>query len=146
MPVDKNNWAPRLGFAWSPRTGNGGFSRLLFGENDATVLRGGFSIAYEPAFYNILLNVSTSAPTVFLNQINNRLDDPATAINEAIAAPTFRLPSNPTGDVVRSALGSFLQRNTFDPRLLAQTTVGDDFHAPYSRHPTASQQKQRGGS
>jgi hypothetical protein len=70
---------------------------------------------------------------VFLNQINNTLDDPATAINEAIANPNFRLPSNPTGDAVRSALGSFLQRNTFDPRLLAQTTVGDDFHAPYSR-------------
>jgi outer membrane receptor protein involved in Fe transport len=133
VPVDKNNWAPRLGIAWSPRFGDGGMSRFLFGENDATVIRAGFSIAYEPAFYNILLNVSTSAPTVFLNQINNRLDDPATPINEAILAPNFRLPSNPTGDVVRSSLSSFLQKNTFDPRLLSQTTVGSGFHAPYSR-------------
>jgi len=124
VPVDKNNWAPRLGFAWSPRFGNGGMSRLLFGENDATVIRGGFSIAYEPAFYNILLNVSTSAPTVFLNTIQN---------TGTGASPGFRLPSNPTGDVVRSSLGSFLERNTFDPRWLSQTIVGDDFHAPYSR-------------
>lgn len=124
VPIDKNNLAPRLGFAWSPRVGNGGLSRFLFGENDATVFRGGYSLAFEPAFYNILLNVSTSAPTVFLNQITN---------TGTAASPGFRLPSNPTGDVVRSALGSFLQRNTFDPRLLSQTTVGEKFHAPFSR-------------
>jgi hypothetical protein len=124
VPVDKNNWAPRIGFAWSPRFGNGGMSRFFFGENDATVIRGGFSVAYEPAFYNILLNVSTSAPTVFLNTINN---------TGTGAAPGFRLPSDPTGDVVRSALGSFLERDTFDPRWLAQTIVGEDFHAPHSR-------------
>jgi outer membrane receptor protein involved in Fe transport len=124
VPIDKNNWAPRLGFAWSPRFGDGGVSHFLFGENDATVIRGGFSIAYEPAFYNIALNVSTSAPTVFLNQINN---------TGTAAAPGFRLPSNPTGDVVRTALGSFLQKNTFDPRWLSQTIVGSDFHAPYSK-------------
>src|ERR1044071_9990313 len=96
--------------------------RYLFGENDATVIRGGFSIAYEPAFYNILLNVSTAAPTVFLNTINN---------TGTAAAPGFRLPSNPTGDVVRNALGSFLQKNTFDPRWLNQTMVGEDFHSPF---------------
>jgi len=124
VPVDKNNWAPRLGFAWSPRFGDGGVSRFLFGENDATVIRGGFSIAYEPAFYNIALNVSTSAPTVFLNTIQN---------TGTATAPGFRLPSNPTGDVVRTSLGSFLQKNTFDPRWLSQTIVGENFHAPYSK-------------
>ena len=71
IPVDKNNFAPRLGFAWSPRMGHGGFAKALFGENDATVIRGGYSIAYDPAFYNILLNVSTSAPAVFNNTIVN---------------------------------------------------------------------------
>ncbi len=125
LPADKNNWAPRLGFAWSPRFDTDSkFKRLLFGENDATVIRGGFSMAYDPAFYNILLNVSTSAPTVFLNTINN---------NSSLTAPSFRLPSNPTGDAVRQSLGSFLQKNTFDPRLLSQTMVGNDFHSPYSQ-------------
>jgi outer membrane receptor protein involved in Fe transport len=123
-PIDKNNWAPRLGFAWSPRFGHGKFAKFLIGENDATVVRGGFSMAYDPAFYNILLNVSTSAPTVFLNTVNN---------NTSLTAPLFRLPANPTGDVVRTALGSFLQKNTFDPRFLNQTQVGSDFHSPYSR-------------
>ncbi|HJZ80111.1 MAG TPA: TonB-dependent receptor, partial [Pyrinomonadaceae bacterium] len=124
IPTDKNNWAPRLGFAWSPRFGDGKFAKMMFGENDATVIRAGFSMAYDPAFYNILLNVSTSAPTVFNNTINN---------NSSLTAPLFRLPANPTGDVVRSALGSFLQKNTFDPRFLNQTQVNADFHSPFSR-------------
>ncbi|HEX8688133.1 MAG TPA: hypothetical protein VF654_16595, partial [Pyrinomonadaceae bacterium] len=43
-PPDRNNFAPRLGFAWSPNLGNalGGFA----GEN-RMVLRGGFGIAYN---------------------------------------------------------------------------------------------------
>ena len=134
VPTDNNNLAPRVGFAWSPRFGSGSsLGRLFIGENDATVIRGGFSIAYEPAFYNILLNVSTAAPTVFLNTINN---------TGTAAAPGFRLPSNPTGDVVRSALGSFLQRNTFDPRWLSQTIVSPDFHAPFSRQWSLGLQRQ----
>src|SRR5205085_3386968 len=111
------------GFAYSPRWGHSGAGRFLFGENDATVIRGGFSVAYDPAFYNILLNVSTSSPTVFNNLIVN---------TGGVTAPAFRLPANPTGDVVRSALGAFLQKNTFDPRLFTETIVGKDFHSPYS--------------
>lgn len=133
IPADKNNFAPRVGFAWSPRVGSGGLSRFLFGENDATVIRGGFSLAYDPAFYNILLNVSTSAPLVFLNTINN---------NTSLTAPLFSLPPNPTGDVVRASLGSFLQRNTFDPRLLTQTQVNSDFHSPYSKQWSFGVQRQ----
>jgi hypothetical protein len=133
IPIDKNNFAPRLGFAWSPRFGSGGFKKLLFGENDATVIRAGYSIAYDPAFYNILLNVSTSAPAVFNNLIVN------TGTN---AAPLFRIPANPTGDVVRAALGAFLQKNTFDPALFTQTTVNSDFHSPMAQQWSFSIQRQ----
>jgi hypothetical protein len=133
VPADKNNWAPRVGFAYSPRWGNGSFAKMMFGENDATVIRGGYSIAYEPAFYNILLNTSTSAPTVFLNTINN---------TGTAASPGFRLPANPTGETVRSSLGSFLQRNTYDPRLFSQSIVGNDFHEPYSQQWSLGWQRQ----
>lgn len=118
IPSDKNNFAPRLGFAWSPDLGDSGFSRLLFGEKDATVIRGGFSIAYDPVFYNILLNISTSAPTVFLDTLTG--------------ANVVPMPANPIGSTVRTAASSRLARNTFDPRLLAQTTVSPDFRSPYS--------------
>jgi hypothetical protein len=117
IPSDKNNWAPRVGFAWAPDLSGSGFGKILFGEKDATVIRGGFSIAYDPVFYNILLNMSTSAPVVFLDTISG--------------ANVVPMPANPIGSTVRSAASSRLSRNTFDPRLLAQTEVTSDFHSPY---------------
>ena len=126
IPADKNNWAPRFGFAYSPRFGDGKWAKLLFGGNDQSVIRGGYSIAYDPAFYNILLNNSTSTPTVF----NNTLTDTG-----SVGAPSINLaiPANPTGDVVRAAFQSLLQRNTFDPRFLTWTIVSPKFHSPYSQ-------------
>jgi outer membrane receptor protein involved in Fe transport len=144
IPVDKNNFAPRLGFAWSPRMGHGGFAKALFGENDATVIRGGYSIAYDPAFYNILLNVSTSAPAVFNNLIVNSCTNhaPPCTTADILAFPTFRIPAGPTGDVVRTSLGAFLQKNTFDPALFTQTTVNKDFHSPMAQQWSFSIQRQ----
>jgi hypothetical protein len=137
IPADKNNWAPRVGFSYSPRWGDGWFSKVLFGGNDQSVIRGGYSIAYDPAFYNILLNVSTSTPTVF----NNTLTDTG-----AVGSPILNLalPANPTGDVVRNTYQSFLQRNTFDPRFLTWTTVNSDFHSPYAQQWSFGIQRQLG--
>ena len=45
---------------------------------------------------------------------------------------TAGLPANPIGSAVRTAYSSNLRRNTFDPRLLAQTNVSNDFHSPYT--------------
>jgi outer membrane receptor protein involved in Fe transport len=126
IPADKNNWAPRFGFSYSPHWGDGKWAKWMTGGNDATVIRGGYSIAYDPAFYNIMLNNSTSTPVVF----NNTLTDTG-----AIGAPTINLalPTNPTGDRVRSAFQNLLQKNTFDPRYLSWTVVSPDFHSPYSQ-------------
>jgi|CXWL01.1.fsa_nt_gi outer membrane receptor protein involved in Fe transport len=126
LPADKNNFAPRLGFAWSPNFGDGRFARFLFGEKDATVLRGGYSIAYDAVFYNIMLNISTSAPTVILDTF----------------ATTIAAPNNPIGSAVRSAYTANLRRNTFDPRLLAQTDVTTDFHNPYTMQYSFGLQRQ----
>jgi hypothetical protein len=128
LPTDSNNIAPRFGFAFAPRASSGFFGALL--GNGDTVFRGGYSIAYDPAFYNILLNVSTSAPSVFLNTITRA------------QAPTLSLPANPTGDTVRDQLSSFLQRNTFDPRFLSQTIVAQDFHSPYAQQWSFGVQRQ----
>src|SRR5262249_50376685 len=53
--ADKNDWAPRFGFAYSP--GGSGF----FG-NGNTVVRGGFGIQYDVVFYNVLTNIATNYP------------------------------------------------------------------------------------
>jgi hypothetical protein len=57
---DKNNWAPRFGFAWAPRTKDGLLGKL-FGDG-RTSIRGGYSIAYDQVFQNILLNNSRNFP------------------------------------------------------------------------------------
>ena len=56
IPEALKNFAPVVGFAWTPQILNG-----LLGV-DKTVIRGGFRIAYDPAFYNMFLNVATAAP------------------------------------------------------------------------------------
>ncbi len=111
VPTDNNNWAPRFGFVYTPRWG-----RWLFGE-DKTVIRGGYGIAYDPAFYNLMLNISTSSPLVFLTSVAN-----------------FPVPDPvPTGDKVRDAAvrAGVIRFNTFDPRFFARTVPALDFRQPY---------------
>ncbi len=127
LPADKNNFAPRIGFAYRPNFGDGRMSKMLFGDQDTTVIRGGYSIAYDPPFYNLLLNISTSSPLVFLNTTNN----PASP-----AAVLFPLPSNnPTGAAVQEFARSnnLIARNLFDPRFFNQTIVSKDFYLPYAQ-------------
>ncbi|HXG85236.1 MAG TPA: hypothetical protein VNI84_14540, partial [Pyrinomonadaceae bacterium] len=123
LKSDKNNLAPRLGFAYSPGAESGIFGTLL--GKDLTVIRGGYSVAYDATFYNIALNISTSAPNVFLDTV-----------------PGFALPANPIGSAVRAAGSRFLRRNTFDPRFLTQTEVASDFRSPYSHQFSLGIQRQ----
>ena len=44
--TDKNNFAPSVGFAWSPAAKSGWLKRLV-GDGGQTVIRGGYSIAYN---------------------------------------------------------------------------------------------------
>jgi hypothetical protein len=64
LPVrpDKNNWAPRFGFAYSPSSASG-WRRRLFGEGQ-TSFRGGFGIGYDVLFYNILTVNAGNYPRV----------------------------------------------------------------------------------
>jgi Carboxypeptidase regulatory-like domain len=63
---DKNNFAPIVGFAYSPR-----FAEKLFGR-DATVIRGGFRVGYDEVFNNIPANLALTAPyNLITNQSTN---------------------------------------------------------------------------
>jgi len=55
---DKNNFAPRIGFAYTPK-----FMKRLFGE-DKTVIRAGYGIFYDGIFTNILDNTGSTVPNV----------------------------------------------------------------------------------
>jgi outer membrane receptor protein involved in Fe transport len=55
VSADKNNVAPRIGFAYSPAS--------LFGDQSRkTVIRGGFGIFYDSDFTNIAYNEAQSSP------------------------------------------------------------------------------------
>jgi Carboxypeptidase regulatory-like domain len=53
---DKNNFAPRFSFAYTPK-----WNKWLFGQ-DTTVIRGGFAVNYDIYFNNILSNTVASSP------------------------------------------------------------------------------------
>ncbi len=50
---EKTDFSPRISFAYSPRPG-GGLLRKIFGENDKTVIRAGFSRVYDRAGFALL--------------------------------------------------------------------------------------------
>lgn len=130
IPADKNNFMPRLGFAYTPH-----FWKKLFGE-DATVFRGGFSYAYDLAYYNILLNVQNGAP------FSVALTVPTSALPTSNSPAA--LPFSPFGNVVRSAASAILPKGVLNPIYLAQTVVSPDFHSPFSRQFSFGMQRQLG--
>jgi Carboxypeptidase regulatory-like domain/TonB dependent receptor len=52
-PFEKTDWSPRLSIAYSPRFG-GGLLNKIFGDNDKTVIRAGFSRVYDRAGFALL--------------------------------------------------------------------------------------------
>ncbi len=109
VPAVKNNFGPSVGFAYSPQWGG-----FLTGHGK-TVIRGGYRFLYDPAFYNIYLNLGRSAPTVFLQTLTG---------SNAAANP---LPALPLGSNVRAQLAPFIQKGVFDPRTFNQTDISPDF-------------------
>ncbi len=63
---DTNNWAPRAGLAYSP-TAKDGFLRRLLGDGQ-TVFRGGYGMAYDVLFYNILTVNASNYPRVSVSE------------------------------------------------------------------------------
>jgi hypothetical protein len=57
---DNNNFAPRVGFAYSPEF-NSGFLGTLFGDGKSSI-RGGFGMGYDVLFYNLLTNPAVNYP------------------------------------------------------------------------------------
>lgn len=70
---DNNNWAPRVGFAWSP-TPQGGFLKSLVGGEGQSVVRGGYGIGYDVLFYNILTVNASNYPRVVVPRVDQVFD------------------------------------------------------------------------
>jgi hypothetical protein len=115
LPAPKNQFGPGVGFAYTPHWGG-----WLTGSGK-TVLRGGYRLAYDPPFYNIYLNIASSAPQVLAQTLNGAT---------AAANP---LPAQPFGPNVRSQLSPFLTLGAEDPRSFNQTTVTPNFRADHAQ-------------
>lgn len=109
IPAVKNSFGPSIGFAYSPQWGG-----FLTGHGKTT-FRGGFRMLYDPPYYNIYINESSSAPNVFLDSFTGG------------SAATKPMPTVPTGPNVRASLSPFLTPGVLDPRTQAQTNVTPNF-------------------
>jgi hypothetical protein len=82
--TDRNNFAPRFGFAWTPDF-KGGFLGPLFGEN-RTVIRGGGSVVYDRP---------GGAITFIQDQVSYLFDNSASRVFGSEATVAQALISNP---------------------------------------------------
>ncbi|MCX7640286.1 MAG: TonB-dependent receptor [Pyrinomonadaceae bacterium] len=103
--TDKNNFAPRIGFNWNPKTSNEGIIGFITG-GDKLVIRGGFARAFDANFININLNIFSSFP--FVAAQNTSLT------NAFVTMRNTRVP------------------NVTNPNLLTRTIVAEDFQSPYT--------------
>lgn len=115
VPNHYRNFGPVFGFAWTPR-----MLPRLFG-NDRTVIRGGFRIAYDFAYYNLGTNVEGSSPFTNLATIPNA------AGTAAAGLPNI---SNLDGAHIASALFPLAPKG--NPGFATELQFGQNFRNPYS--------------
>jgi hypothetical protein len=101
--TDSNNFMPRVGFSWNPRTRRKGFLGLITG-GDKLVLRGGYARTYDANFINIPQNVARTFPF---------------AANQNVST---------TGAFI--ALRSTTEPNFLQPNRFPRTVVSAEFRSP----------------
>jgi Carboxypeptidase regulatory-like domain/TonB dependent receptor len=108
-PFEKTDWSPRVSIAYSPRFG-GSLLKKLFGENDKTVIRAGFSRVYDRAGFALL----NSFDQIGSAGLTTTLQNPCCTVNQTGAEDLPRITGINTIPTVNNppsgiAVAQFLQ-------------------------------------
>lgn len=103
VKADKNNIAPRIGFAYVPHYAG------LFGDGKS-VIHGGFGIYYDPFFTNILVNSAQSSPVAPTGLLQSSAPGGLTNASTLISTitPTFNANSS-----VQSVVNNIVNPQTY---------------------------------
>jgi len=69
-PLEKTDWSPRVSIAYSPRFNSGPFKKI-FGDNDRTVIRAGFSRVYDRAGFALINSFDQVGASGFSTTLQN---------------------------------------------------------------------------
>ncbi len=137
---DKNNFQPRISFAWSPQGGDGFFGRLL-GKGSKSVLRGGFSMTNDYYGEALAVDFDLNNTLGFVSNFTNHANTYDIGTSSRPLGPLF----TGFGQDIRSLIGtaggtvpSSLQFPASWPVLNGDTAFGEriersldsDLHAP----------------
>jgi len=137
---DKNNFQPRVSFAWSPQGGDGFFGRLL-GKGSKSVLRGGFSMTNDYYGEALAVDFDLNNTLGFVSNFTNHANTFDIGTSSKPLGPLF----TGFGQDIRSLIGtaggtvpSSLQFPASQPLLNGDTQFGErieqsldsDLHAP----------------
>jgi hypothetical protein len=128
---DTNNIMPRFGFNWNPQTSSDGIVGWFTGGNKL-VVRGGFSRAFDYAFLNMALNVTSAFPFQGAFSIPSTPNSFANLFNQTVS--TANLACFPVTPGVAIA------------RCLNQTRLHPEFRAPYADQFSFDVQREMGAN
>lgn len=113
VQADKNNFAPSVGFAYSPSFSSGVLG-FIFGEKKA-VIRGGYNIGYDSFFNNIASNAVASSPNTIVTTVTSTVSaaNPRGLSNFSNQFPTSAatvLPSSAQTLIAPNLVNPYYQR------------------------------------
>ncbi len=126
---DHNNWAPRIGIAYSP-TASGGLSKFFFGGPGKSSIRAGFGMYYDLIGQPLAQTFSNSQFGLSSN-ISNPPNQLSTAqaprFTTFFTVPSAIVPAAPKGGLPVTYPGLFAITNSIDDNLKAPYTMNMDF-------------------
>jgi hypothetical protein len=129
MYPERNNWAPRLGLAYSPGA-TSGLAKLLFGGPGKSSIRAGFGMYYDMVGQPLAASFSSTAfglSTSVTNPLNTLGATNAPRFTDFYSIPEAYLPAVPPAGFPVTYPNLFAITNSIDDQLKAPYTMNMNF-------------------